>query len=75
MTVQFCGSGQILGLWWKREKTRWEKQGRKETLNLHLENRSSSREEGPSSLLFLHATHPRAATKMSYLDFHVKKHI
>ena len=52
VTVQFCGSGQILGLWWKREKTRWEKEGRKEALNLlHLENRSSSR-ESPSSLLF-----------------------
>ena len=59
VTVQFCGSGQILGLWWKREKTRWEKEGRKEALNLlHLENRSSSR-ESPSSLLFYMPRTPR----------------
>ena len=49
MTVQFCGSGQILGLWWKREKTRrWEKAAKK-ALNLHLENREA---QSPWSLLF-----------------------
>ena len=68
VTVQFCGSGQILGLWWKREKTRWEKEGRKEALNLlHLENRSSSR-ESPSSLLFYMPRTPRNKEgKMSWI--------